>query len=602
MKKKFKKLLALLLPATMIAGLLSGFQASASPATSPDSDNSFKMAILPDTQKYARYKNELWLSQTNWIAKNAKKENIVFTAHLGDLVDRADEEYEWRNADEAMKVFDKAKLPYGFLAGNHDVLNSQQYDNERDLAKEPFLNYFSTDRMKNIPGFTGHSEDGFNSYYVFEGSGKKYMALFLDWRASEETLKWAQKAIDKHPTYPVMVFTHQLLNISNDKKSAVMTDHGQFLWDKLIAKNDQIFLTVNGHHHGYAHTVKKNNKGHDVVMMVVDYQSAFHGGNGMLRTLEFDMDKNRIHTSSFSPWVMGMPEKQRTAFDEEKLVDDFNDFTVAMDFEERFSGFQPIISVKKEVPKVEGTVAYWQMDNRSAAEGQAVAGKGAAVKDLSGKGNDLYRIDEGDAKPGDLIWYKGNAQNPQSNSGIRFFNNKSQKKGSYLKTSDQAPINAQTFPNGYTIEAVVKLGPDFDADKHSWMGILGRYGTGQDVGKKEGDADAPLATLAVSSLREIQWASFPLNYGSEQTSWSWEMDDSWHHIALVNNGQSTKMYIDGVEVLRNPDTKPQGIATTGKPWIIGASQYANKLDGVFNGWISEIRIVDHALNKKDFLQ
>ncbi|MGV2806808.1 hypothetical protein GNF85_25090, partial [Clostridium perfringens] len=127
------------------------------------------------------YKNELWLSQTNWIAKNAKKENIVFTAHLGDLVDRADEEYEWRNADEAMKVFDKAKLPYGFLAGNHDVLNSQQYDNERDLAKEPFLNYFSTDRMKNIPGFTGHSEDGFNSYYIFEGAGKKYMALFLDW-------------------------------------------------------------------------------------------------------------------------------------------------------------------------------------------------------------------------------------------------------------------------------------------------------------------------------------------------------------------------------------------------------------------------------------
>lgn len=115
MKKKFKKLLALLLPATMIAGLLSGFQASASPATSPDRDDSFKMAILPDTQKYARYKNELWLSQTNWIAKNAKKENIMFTAHLGDLVDRADEDYEWRNADKAMKVLDKAKLPYGFF-------------------------------------------------------------------------------------------------------------------------------------------------------------------------------------------------------------------------------------------------------------------------------------------------------------------------------------------------------------------------------------------------------------------------------------------------------------------------------------------------------
>lgn len=604
MKMKLKKLLALLLPVTLLAGLLSGFDASASPAASADSDTSFKVAILPDTQKYARYKNELWLSQTNWIAKNSKKENIVFTAHLGDLVDRAGEDYEWRNADEAMKVLDRAKLPYGYLAGNHDVLDSRQYDNERNLAKEPFLSYFSPKRMKNIPGFAGHSENGFNSYYIFDGAGKKYMALFLDWRASEETLKWAQKAIDTHPTYPVMLFTHQLLNISNDKKSAVMTDHGQYLWDKLIAKNDQIFLTVNGHHHGYAHTVKKNDKGHDVAMMVVDYQSAFHGGNGLMRTLEFDMAKNRIHISSFSPWVMGMPEKHRTAFDEEILVDDLNDFTIAMDFEERFSGFQPVISVNKEVPKVKGTVAHWRMDNSSAAEGQAVAaGKGAvAVKDLSGNGNDLYRIDQGSAKPGDMIWYKGNAQNPQSKSGIRFFGDKSQEKGSYLQTADQAPVNALTFPNGYTIEAVVKLGPEFDADKHSWMGILGRYGTGQDAGKKDGDAEAPLATLAVSNLREIQWASFPLNYGSEQTSWSWEMDDSWRHVALVNDGQSTTMYIDGVAVLRNPDTKPQGIASIGKPWLVGASQYGNKLDGVFNGWISEIRIVDHALEKKDFLK
>ena len=603
MNPRFRKAFAILMSALLMIGVFTGIKpATAKPHASKEG-GSFKVAILPDTQKYARYKNEIFMSQTKWIKDHAQKENIMFTSHLGDLVDRVNETYEWKNADAAMKTLDKAKLPYGFLAGNHDVLDSNQYDNERDLQKEPFRQYFSADRMKSIPGFGGSSANGFNSYYLFDGAGKKYIALFLDWRSSEESLKWAQGVIDKHPTYPVMLFTHQLLNISGDKKEAVMTDHGQYLWDKLIKKNNQIFLTVNGHHHGYAHKIMKNDKGQDVVMMVVDYQSAFHGGNGLMRTLEFDMAKNRIHAKSFSPWVLSMPESQRTIFDEENLVDDFNDFTVSMDFEERFSGFQPVIQADKEIPNVKGTQAHWRFENRSASEGQPVVGNGTpVVRDLTHQGNDLYRKDEGAAAPEDLVWYKGNAQNPQSRSGIRFFGDKTLKKGAYLQTSDTAPLNKHTFENGYTVEAIVKLGPDFQSDKHSWMGILGRLGTGKDVGKLGGDADAPLTTMSVSSLREIQWAAFPVNYDSEQTNWSWEMDDSWHHIAIVNDRVTTTMYIDGVEVLRNPDTKVYGLATANKPWMVGASQYANKLDGVFNGWISEIRLVDHALDKRDFLK
>ncbi|UNK18902.1 metallophosphoesterase [Paenibacillus sp. N3/727] len=601
--KPFRRALAILLSATLIIGIFVDISPATAKSGASEENDSFKVAILPDTQKYARYKNEISMSQTQWIKKNAEQENIVFTSHLGDIVDRVNESYEWQNADEVMQILDKAKLPYGYLAGNHDVLDPSQKDNERDLKNEPFLNYFSADRMKSIPGFGGHSENGFNSYYIFEGAGKKYITLFLDWRASEESLTWAQEVIDKHPDYPVMLFTHQLLNISGDKKKAVMTDHGQYLWDTLIKKNDQIFLTVNGHHHGYAHKVMKNEKGNDVVMMVVDYQSAFHGGNGLMRTLEFDMAKNRIHVESFSPWVMKMPESQRTIFDEEKLVDDFNDFTITMDFEERFSGFQPAIQVDKEVPSIEGTQAHWRFENRTTSEGQAVAGNGTpVVRDLTNQGNDLYRKDAGNASPEDLIWYKGNSQNPQSRSGIRFFGDKTQEKGSYLQTSDNAPLNKQNFENGYTVEAIVKLSPDFQSDKHSWMGILGRLGTGKDAGKMAGDADAPLATMSVSSLREIQWAVYPVNYDSEQTNWSWEMDDNWHHISIVNDRTSTTMYIDGVEVLRNPDTRAYGLTSVDQPWMVGASHYANKLDGVFNGWISEVRLVDRALDKKDFLK
>lgn len=80
------------------------------------------------------------------------------------------------------------------------------------------------------------------------------------------------------------------------------------LWEKLIKNNDQIFLTFNGHHHGEAKMVAKNRFGRDVIMIVVDYQSGFWGGNGMLQLVNFDETNKNIQFRSFSPWVAKIPD------------------------------------------------------------------------------------------------------------------------------------------------------------------------------------------------------------------------------------------------------------------------------------------------------
>lgn len=104
---------------------------------------SYTLAVMPDTQKYSRYNLERYIAQTQWIADNYEQENIVFTAHLGDVVDQADKEQEWLNAREAMSILDaNSQTPYSILAGNHDVLNSNKLDSERDPTVEPFLKYF----------------------------------------------------------------------------------------------------------------------------------------------------------------------------------------------------------------------------------------------------------------------------------------------------------------------------------------------------------------------------------------------------------------------------------------------------------------------------
>ncbi len=109
------------------------------------------------------------------------------------------------------------------------------------------------------------------------------------------------------------------------------------------------------------------------------------------------------------------------------------------------------------------------------------------------------------------------------------------------------------------------------------------------------------ATLAISTLREMQWSVFPKKNDDSVTNWSGELFFKWHHVAVVNDGVKTIMYIDGAPVLRNPDGEQGGMMTTGKPWVIGSNQYDHGHEGSFNGWISEIRITDRALKKSELL-
>ncbi|OMQ15968.1 hypothetical protein A7K94_0205795 [Modestobacter sp. VKM Ac-2676] len=96
-------------------------------------------------------------------------------------------EGEWRTADAAMQTLEDADLPYSVLAGNHDVRNSSSdhYDDQYDLAAEPFLRWFGPDRAAEQSTYGGSDPTGMNQYHVFEAEGQQFMVLALSWRASD---------------------------------------------------------------------------------------------------------------------------------------------------------------------------------------------------------------------------------------------------------------------------------------------------------------------------------------------------------------------------------------------------------------------------------
>lgn len=295
----------------------------------------FSIAILSDTQKYSRYHATMFNAQTQWIVDHSTQSNIAFTAHLGDVVDRVNQTYEWINASQSIAILDSSNIPYSILAGNHDILNMRQNDEERDRLNEPFLKYFPIERTQTSNLNSGYSPSEFNSYHIFEVEGQQFLVFALDWRLSDNSFKWVQSVLDKYETTPAIITTHDIANIdANDE--IYFTRYGKLLWDKLISANNQIFLTINGHHFGVGHKVLHNQYGNEVLVMLVNYQTDYLGGNGMMRVLTFDLADSVIYAETFSPYVMSIPPEQRDDNDLERKTDPANQFAVKLNILNRF--------------------------------------------------------------------------------------------------------------------------------------------------------------------------------------------------------------------------------------------------------------------------
>ncbi|CAN7761092.1 LamG-like jellyroll fold domain-containing protein [Caballeronia sp. LjRoot31] len=631
------------------------------PPVAPKPVSSFGLAVLPDTQFYSRYAtaetgnqfkklygSEPFMAQTQWLADNAKALKIPFVIHVGDIVDQVDKPQQWAIADTAMKVLEKNRLPYSVIAGNHDVRDDIGYeesagngagtDATRDLADEPYLKWFDTKRAKQQATFGGRDPSGFHEYHIFEAEGQRFLVLGLSWRVSDNGIAWARDVLQSHPTLPAILVNHQLIAIANDAVSPQEVDYGLMLWEKLIKSNDQIFMTVNGHHHGSAHLTKINEFGNPVEEMVVDYQMAYQGGNGLMRYYEFDFTNNEIKALSFSPWVRQKPAETLNSFDQAMLTEANHQFTIKVDFAKRFSGFAPKfktaeatntsltaiatslimdgfkgIPVAPEVPaknaedypKVAETLAHWRFFGGTV--GSAVA-DGTVINDASGRNNALKRgalIGNGSAgQLADMKWSDDRHRLSSAPGSVQFLNTDGAR-FSYFMTDVAAAINKETFRDGYTVEMFIKLDKSWTAARNQWMNIMTRGGRRGDFPAWEGGWEvSPPVQCAISNLKEVQWEITTTEKGDgagpmfASTNWSGEiLLDAWMHVAIVNDpaAKQTTMYIEGAPVLRNA-VDAVGLATFDLPWAVGAGLGNDgNLSGGFLGAMGEIRITPKPL-------
>jgi hypothetical protein len=587
----------------------------------PDSTSlQFTLAVMPDTQflywgSQNSINSEPQVESFRYIINNSGNDsgnNIVFMAHLGDMTQDADPT-SFAEVGKAFKVLDSAGVAYSVLAGNHDVSGD---DSRGDT---PYLQTMGPQRFKHSRTFAGADASGYNTAHIFEAAGQKWIVLAMDWRTTVQGFAWANQFIKDHPKMPVILTTHEIVGSPYDdnvypyesgdpENNAVFSAYGQQVWDELIKDNDQIFLTLNGHYWPPGRMTQKNAAGNDVHLHITNYQNRYFGGGGMLRLYHFDLARNTIDVETISPWILNIEPEKRTALaaEQARLTTPVDLFSMPIDFEQRFAGFipepvRPARPGKKLV--VPGTLAYWRFDD-GGANGTAVTAA-QTVRDLSGNGNHLSLATVPGSAADALTWTDDHHPDQPAHASLRFVGGKNPLHGAYLTTGAKAPLNAETFNRGYTIEAFLKIPLDWDATNNAWMAVLSRRGKSSDAGKsgKNTDPNEPVASLSISNNgREPQFNFYPLNQTFPTTNWGHGLfEQVWWHVAVVNDGKHTKMYVEGSPVVDNPSNVSIGIASLGLPWLIGGHEYSGAIDQIFHGWIGDVRIVNRALSRDEFM-
>ncbi len=239
------------------------------------------------------------------------------------------------------------------------------------------------------------------------------------------------------------------------------------------------------------------------------------------------------------------------------------------------------------------TVADWQFNEDNIKSGSISSGD-LVLKDASGNGNDLTMRTSGIAYQNAVSF----SDESIDDKGSMYFSGGSVLGRAAFQTIDSAPINANNFASGYTIEILYKM-PDDWTTADRWQTILCRLAPSDSSPTIEGAKIS--ASYNISNCKEIQIQPRDKDGDEASDIWSIAMDkaENWYHIAIIGDSNGIRSYVNGCESFRNySGNTMQGLFAdpAGGNFLIGSN-----MTKYLRGYIQEVRISDTPLEKKDWI-
>lgn len=277
--KTFKHLYRCAMFATVGALALAGTQALAR-------DDSFTIAVIPDTQNYIDYTHQtaegfpfdaskLFFDQMQYVADNVESRggDIAFVTSLGDVwqhqtlaIDPEHEKRGFKRAPNpamdahfaptekvrtvemptAHKGFEllNGKVPFSVVPGNHDH-DAMWTDANHPPAAKPNLEDMSSMGLLHAGGLTNFTSvfgsdssffkgkswyvDSFNkgadSAQIFTAGGYRFLHIGLQFDAPNDALAWAASVIKRYPGLPTIISMHDYLDTAGRRLANPIIDN-----------------------------------------------------------------------------------------------------------------------------------------------------------------------------------------------------------------------------------------------------------------------------------------------------------------------------------------------------------------------------------------
>ncbi len=265
-------------------------KAAVTPEVPTPKEYDYTISWLTDTQYYSSRFPKIFDSITGYIAKEKHHQKIIYAVHTGDLVDSGKDLKQWNAADHSMSLLDKSKVPYGVLAGNHDVsFDALNYTN--------FCKFFGEERFKNSLYYGESYKNNKNHYDMISAAGNKYIIVYLGWKVDDDSIRWANSILHTHKDKRAILALHSYI-----ANHGTYFDRGQDVMEKVIKPNKNVFMVLCGHFFGTA-TYTRQIGTRKVYELFFNTQKAPEGGSGYIRQLHFDTMNDVVYVNTYSPYL-----------------------------------------------------------------------------------------------------------------------------------------------------------------------------------------------------------------------------------------------------------------------------------------------------------
>ncbi|WP_069386857.1 lamin tail domain-containing protein [Cellulosimicrobium cellulans] len=259
------------------------------------SEYDFTFGWESDTQYYNEEFHEHQTAIHDYLLDRREELNLQYVFHTGDIVDVYDDMAQWENADPEYAKFDDAGLPYGVLAGNHDV-----GDHTMDYSN--YSAYFGEDRFAGNPWYGESYQDNRGHYDLVTAGGIDFLMVYVGWGPADAEIAWMNEVLAQYPDRVAIINQHEFILTTGG-----LGEIPQRILDEVVAKNPNVEMVFSGHYHdAYTRVDSFDDDGdgvddRTVHSMLFDYQGLPEGGQGYLRLLHFDNEGERMMVRTYSP-------------------------------------------------------------------------------------------------------------------------------------------------------------------------------------------------------------------------------------------------------------------------------------------------------------